>query len=139
MLKALHRASLGACRMTVSAARVRVLLVEPDADNRDLYTVGLKAAGFDVVAVDDVTSATVDLVTEVPAIAVTATRSAEPSTVAFLRRCSEAGIPAIALTTAPLAEHEALRAAGARFVLLKPYLPDQLAALIDGVLGGSLP
>jgi CheY-like chemotaxis protein len=128
MLKALHRASLGACRMTVSAARVRVLLVEPDADNRDLYTVGLKAAGFDVVAVDDVTSATVDLVTEVPAIAVTATR-----------RCSEAGIPAIALTTAPLAEHEALRAAGARFVLLKPYLPDQLAALIDGVLGGSLP
>jgi nucleotide-binding universal stress UspA family protein len=43
------------------------------------------------------------------------------------------------LTIAPASEREAVRAAGARFVLLKPYLPDQLAAVIDCVLGGSLP
>ena len=84
-------------------------------------------------------AATVAVATEPPAIVVTATRSAGPSTVTLLRRCAEAGVPVIALTTAPLAEHEALRAAGARVVLLKPCLPDQLAVAISGALGGPLP
>jgi DNA-binding response OmpR family regulator len=125
--------------MTIPAARVRVLLIEPDTDNRELYLLGLTAGGFDVVAAEDATAATIALGTKAPAIVVTATRRSGPCTVTLLRHLSEAGVPVIALTTAPLSEHEALRAAGASLVLLKPYLPDQLAAVIAEVLRGPLP
>jgi DNA-binding response OmpR family regulator len=125
--------------MTVQAARLRVLLIEPDADNRELYILGLTASGFDVVAVEDATAATFAVGSNPPAIVVTANRRAEPCAVALVRRWAEGGVPLIALTTAPASEHEALRAAGARFVLLKPYLPHQLAAVITEVLGWRLP
>jgi DNA-binding response OmpR family regulator len=131
---------LGITRKTVPTTRVRVLLIEPDADNRELYIRGLMmAAGFDLVAAEDATSATIAMGADAPAIVVAATRRPGPCTVALLRHLSEAGVPVIALTTAPLSEHEALRVAGARLVLLKPYLPDQLAAVITQVLGGPLP
>lgn len=97
--------------MTVPAARVRVLFIEPDADNRELYTLGLTAAGFEVVAVDDATSAPVVFATYAPAIVVTATRLPGHCALTLLRYFSEAGVPVIALTTAPVFQHDALRAA----------------------------
>src|SRR5918999_3868700 len=98
MLKArVHRASLGACRMNTVAAPVRVLLVEPHDDNRELYHLGLTAAGFQVWAANDTTSATDAFAAHAPTVVVCEMRLLGGTD--LLRRFAAAGVPVIALTT----------------------------------------
>jgi DNA-binding response OmpR family regulator len=84
-----------------------VLLIEPDADDRELYLLGLAAAGFDVVAAAAATAAAVAFAAATPAIVVTATRITGHCAIALLRRFSEASVPVIAFTTAPSSQHDA--------------------------------
>ena len=60
--------------MNVIVAPIRVLLVEPHADTRELYDLGLTAAGFDVRTADDTSSATLAFASHAPTIVVTETR-----------------------------------------------------------------
>jgi two-component system, OmpR family, response regulator len=125
------RASLGACRMNLPAARIRVLLVEPHADTRQLYELALTAAGFDVQTARDGTSATVALATSTPSIVVSETRL--PDGGDLLTRLANAQVPVIALTTDAL-YHRHVQA-GLCTVLLKPCLPAEVAAAIRAALG----
>ena len=60
--------------MNVIAAPIRVLLVEPHADTRELYHLGPTAAGFDVRTADDAASATVAFASHVPTVVVSEVR-----------------------------------------------------------------
>jgi DNA-binding NtrC family response regulator len=124
------RAALGACRMTVPAARIRVLLVEPHDDSRELYRIGLTAAGFDVVAVGNVPDAMVACADRRPSVIVSETRLPGPSD--GLTRLVGTGVPLVALTTDPFFEHAAH--AGLCAVLLKPCFPADVAAAIRNAL-----
>ena len=118
--------------MNVIVAPIRVLLVEPHADTRELYDLGLTAAGFDVRTADDTSSATLAFASHAPTIVVTETRLPDRSD--LLTRFAAAGVPVIALTTSPL-DHHAFRAGGAVAVLVKPCFPDEIAAAIREALG----
>jgi DNA-binding response OmpR family regulator len=115
------------------AAPIRVLLVEPHADTRELYDCGLTAAGFDVQTADDSTSATVALTAYRPTIVVSEIRLLNLR--ALLTRCSDARVPVIALTTDPIFQPDVFGAVGIASVLLKPCLPDEIAAAIRQALG----
>ena len=117
--------------MNVIVAPIRVLLVEPHADTRELYDVGLTAAGFDVRTADDTSSATLAFASHAPTIVVTETRLPDRSD--LLTRFAAAGVPVIALTTSP--DHQVFRAGGAVAVLVKPCFPDEIAAAIREALG----
>jgi two-component system C4-dicarboxylate transport response regulator DctD len=117
--------------MNVFAAPTRVLLVEPHADTRELYDWGLTTAGFDVQTADDGTSAMAALATDMPSVVVSEIRL--PDFGALIARCSDAGVPVIALTTNPFSQH-AYGAACITAVLLKPCLPDEVGAVIRDVL-----
>ena len=121
--------------MHLPAGPIRVLLVEPHADTRELYDLGLTAAGFDVWTADDTSSARVAFAAHAPTIVVSETRL--PGGSDLLARFAAAGVPVIALTTAPPYQHHALRAVGIATVLLKPCLPDEVATAIREAL--SLP
>jgi DNA-binding response OmpR family regulator len=118
--------------MNVPAAPIRVLLVEPHADTRELYHLGLTAAGFDVRTAADAASATVAFTSHAPTVVVTETQLPDRSD--LLTRFAAAGVPVIALTTSPL-DHHAFRAAGAFAVLMKPCFPQEIAAAIRQAVG----
>jgi hypothetical protein len=54
---------------------------------------------------------------------------------ALLTRFAEESVPVVALTTNPFAEQHAFAAMGIACVLLKPCLPEKVAAAIRTVLG----
>ena len=122
--------------MTFTPAAIRVLLVEPHADSRELYVLGLTTAGFQVFAAEDGTSATRAFAAHAPAIVVSEMRLPDVSAAELLARFSDAGVPVIALTTDPLSQRHA-RPACLRAVLLKPCFPDQVAASIRMALEAS--
>lgn len=123
--------------MNLPAAPIRVLLVEPDADTRELYDVALRAAGFQVFPAHDAASAMIAFATHTPAIVVSETRLPDRSAAELLTRFSDAGVPVVALTTDPLYQHHDSRAAGLAAVLMKPCLPDEVVAVIRVALGGG--
>ena len=100
--------------MNVIAAPIRVLLVEPHADTRELYHLGLTAAGFDVRTADDAASATVAFVSHAPTVVVTEMR--RPDWSDLLTGFAAAGVPVIALTTSPLRSSRLPRSRGGRRV-----------------------
>ena len=118
--------------MNVIVAPIRVLLVEPHADTRELYHLGLTAAGFDVRTADDAASASVALVSHAPTIVVSAMRLAGWSD--LLTGFAAAGVPVIALTTDAL-DHQAVIGPAVAAVLMKPCLPDEVATAIRQALG----
>jgi DNA-binding response OmpR family regulator len=118
--------------MNSPAAPIRVLLVEPHDDSRDLYELGLRAHGFDVFAVADAAAAMRACAHHPPTIVVSETRVRGWSD--LLTSMVEKGMPIIALTTDPLFYHQSFRA-GPRAVLLKPCFPDEVVAAIRGTLG----
>ena len=118
--------------MILPAAPIRVLLVEPHADTRELYDVGLTAAGFDVVTAHDAASAMIAFATRPPTIVVSETRI--PGWNDMVTRLAAMGVPVIALTTDPRWARRAFRAAGLTAVLLKPCFPDEVATAIRGAL-----
>ena len=113
-------------------ARIRVLLVEPHADTRELYHLGLTAAGFDVRTADDAASATVAFASHAPTIVVSEMRL--PGRSDLLARAGVAGVAVIALTTNPL-DHHAVLGPAVVAVLIKPCLPDEIAAAIRQAAG----
>ena len=113
------------------AAPIRVLLIEPHADTRDLYDFGLTAAGFDVVTADGVASALLAFATHPPNIVVGAVGPRDCGERALLTCWARASIPVVALTTYP---DPALQRAGMTSVLLKPCLPTDLATAIREAL-----
>lgn len=118
--------------MMLIPAPIRVLLVEPHADSRELYVLGLAKAGFDVVAAADAASATVAFAAHTPAIVVSETRL--PDQADLLTWFSDAGVSVIALTTDPLFSTRAIPT-GVTAVLLKPCFPDDVVAAIRAALG----
>ena len=113
---------------------VRVLLVEPHADTREMYVVGLTYRGFRVFTARDESSATAAFATHAPSIVVSDTRLPHGGEVGLLRGFADAGVPVIALTCLPPEQHSALRAANLRALLMKPCQPDMLAEAIALVL-----
>ena len=118
--------------MNVLAAPVRVLLVEPHPDTRELYRIGLTSAGFDVRTAPDASSASVAFADYAPAVVVSEMRL--PGRSDLLSRVAAAGVAVIALTTDPLDHHAGLGPAVAA-VLMKPCLPTEVAAAIREALG----
>jgi two-component system KDP operon response regulator KdpE len=133
MSSARHRAALGACRM-FSAAPLRVLLVEPHTDTRDLYVLGLITQGFDVVTAHDGASAATAFATHSPTIVVSETRLPDGDEVALLSGFADAGVPVIGLTTAPRSLYYRFRHARLARLLAKPCGADELTAAIHAVL-----
>ena len=113
-------------------APIRVLLVEPHADSRELYVLGLTKAGFHVVAAADAASATVAFASRTPAIVVSETRL--PDQTDLLTWLSDVGVPVIALTTDPLFFTGATPT-GVTDVLLEPCSPDDVVSAIRAALG----
>ncbi len=80
---------------------VRVLLVEPHADTREMYVVGLTYRGFRVFTARDESSAAAAFATHAPNIVVSDTRIPHGGEVGRLRGFADAGVPVIALTCLP--------------------------------------
>ena len=116
------------------AAPIRVLLIEPHADTRDLYDLGLTAAGFDVVTADEVASALLAFAAHPPHVVVGAVGPRDGGERALLSCWAAARIPVVALTTYP---DPALQRAGMTSVLLKPCVPTDLATAIREALATS--
>jgi DNA-binding response OmpR family regulator len=134
MFKArLPRLVLGACRMMHSTAAIRVLLVEPHADTRELYAFGLASMGWEVVTAMDAASAHAAFKALRPAVVVSETWLPDGGEVALLRAFADTGIPIIAMTTAPPDQHDAFSGLGLSAVVLKPCLPEELARAIRAV------
>jgi two-component system chemotaxis response regulator CheY len=113
-----------------------VLLIDDDADTREMYAVMLANAGFEVLQAEDGVEALAVAAERRPTIAVTDLRMPGAITaVELCRQLRDLNVPVIALTgLAPGAEHEAMRKAGCSVVLMKPLVPDRLVTEIAGVL-----
>ena len=111
-------------------ASIRVLLVEPHDDTRELYVRGLTLEGLDVVEAHDWASALVAFSTHEPAIVVSEIRLPDLGDVATLKIFPAAGVPVIALTTAPEPQHHMIRDAGVTSVLMKPCSWEDVAEAI---------
>ena len=122
----------------MTAAPVRVLLIEPHDDSRELYLLGLASMGWDVVAVPDAASAGQAFLRRDPTVVVTQTWLPGGGEAAFLKHVSGAGVPVIALTTLPAYQHDPSDSAGLSLLLMKPCDPDELAAAIQRVLGAGV-
>ena len=116
-----------------------VLLIDDDADTREMYAVMLANSGFEVLQAEDGVEALALAAERRPTVAVTDLRMPGPITAVDLcRQLRELNVPVIALTGLdPGAEHDAMRKAGCAVVLMKPLIPDQLVAEIRGVLASD--
>jgi DNA-binding response OmpR family regulator len=122
----------------LNPAAIRVLLIEPDPDTRELYEIGLTMAGMDVRSAPDAASATVAFAQHSPVILVSETRLPDRSKMTSLTRLSNAArVPVIAITTLPQYQHHAFRDWDVATVLMKPCGPHDLASAIRAAL--SLP
>lgn len=113
-----------------------VLLIDDNADNRDMYGTMLAVSGFEVLQAENVVGALALVAGRLPAVAVTDLRMPGDVTAAELcRQFRELGVPVIALTgVAPGEEHEAMRRAGCARILMKPLSPDHLITEITRLL-----
>ena len=117
-----------------------VLLVEDDADSRDMYAIMLGFAGIDVHAAQDASAAFDLAVARRPDVIVTDfTLSGPDDGAALCRRlhadARTAAIPVLVVTgsTRP-ADAEALRGAGCADIRTKPYLPDALLSDVEHLM-----
>lgn len=122
----------------MSGRVLSVVLAEPDADTRTMYTEGLEAAGIPVVAVASVDQAHAATLFYSPHVVVTEVAMRHQDGFALLRRLRDdrrtAHLPVVALTTGAL-DHERriISRAGFTSVVIKPCLPEDLAAEIRRV------
>ena len=121
--------------MSCTAAAIRVLLVEPDADSRELYALGLASLGWDVVTAMDGAAASLAFATQRPTVVVSETWLPDGGEVARLRAFADAGVPVVALTTAPAYQHGRFDGMRLSAIVMKPCLPDELAWTIRRVAG----
>src|SRR4051794_17114467 len=122
----------------------RVLLVEAHADTRELYADYLSAVGFEVTTA----TAVADALLHAPAVDVVVSGlSIERfmDGLAFISQVRSADTPSrrmpVVVVTAHGSEPDRTRAlaAGADMVLVKPCLPDVLAATLRHAIDATLP
>jgi PAS domain S-box-containing protein len=125
-------------------AGVRVLLVEDDADGRELIAYMLRSAGAEVRAVESAAAAIDALDAAPPDVIVSDIGMAGEDGYALIRRVRArrrdrgGAIPAIALTAFAAPEDRARAlAAGYQVHIPKPVMPGDLAGAIRGVLGAG--
>jgi CheY-like chemotaxis protein len=117
-----------------------VLIVEDDADSRDMYATVLGFAGIDVHAVPDASSAFDLAVVCRPDVIVTDFTLPGPDDGAALCRRLRgdrrtAAIPVLVVTgSTRTADAEALKGAGCSDIRTKPYLPDALVSDIEHLM-----
>ncbi len=124
--------------MAFTAAAIRVLLVEPHDDTRDLYRLWMARLGWEVLAATDGASAICILGAAPPDIVVTEMRLPDRGEAALLAAAAAAGVPVIGLTTAPRNQRLPFSPALAALVLSKPCSPDEIVTGISALLGSSL-
>jgi CheY-like chemotaxis protein len=124
-----------------SVAPTRVLLVDDDADNRDLYVMYLRAMGLEVNGAADAVQA-LELLAQEPTPDVLVTDIALPGMDGcdLCRRvkaqASSRVTHVIAMTALPMTDREVSRAreAGSAVLLQKPFLPETLLLEIRAVV-----
>lgn len=129
--------------MDNAAPRVRplVLIVEDDADSREMYAIALQMGGFDVEAAADAHTAFEIAAGKQPIMIVTDFMLRGSDNGAALCRKLHgdprtAGIPVLVLTgSTRKSDAEALLGAGCGDIRTKPYLPDALVADVQRVAG----
>ena len=116
-------------------AAVRVLLIEPHTDTRELYALALAAEGWEVVAVPaGYAEHRAFFDTSPPAVVVSETWLPDGEETALLNGFADAGAVVVAVTTTPWR----VRApAGLATVLTKPCLPTDLVRVIREILAES--
>jgi len=124
--------------MHMPAAPPRVLLVDDDADTREMYSWSLGARGFEVIGAGTALNALAEAGAEQPDIVVTDFSLPGMSGLelcARLREVPETASPIVLVSGRDFdgpAREEALKSCDA--ILLKPVLPDRLAEEIHRVL-----
>src|SRR5688500_12498131 len=127
------------------ARRPVVLLVEDDADSREMYTTMLGFAGIDVHAAADAAAAFNLALAVAPDVIVTDfVLRGQDDGAALCRRLHAdertAHIPVLVVTgSTRQADTEALTGAGCADIRLKPYLPDAMVSDIERLLSGRRP
>jgi CheY-like chemotaxis protein len=123
-----------------SERRPIVLLVEDDADSRDMYATVLGFAGIDVHAAQDATAAFDLAVVCRPDVIVTDFTLPGPDDGAALcrrlhadRRTADIPVLVVTGSTRP-ADTEALKCAGCADIRTKPYLPDALVSDVESLM-----
>ena len=116
-------------------AAVRVLLVEPHDDTRELYDRALTSVGWEVVTAPDGPSANSTFSIYNPTVVVSETRLPDGEEMALLSAFADAGVPVIALTTAPADQHGVFSGVRLSAVIMKPCLPDELVRTVRKVVG----
>ena len=116
------------------AAAIRVLLVEPHADTLELYSFELTGMGWQVIPVTDGGSAARAFASNPPDVVVSAAHLPGEDALALMRAFGEAGVPVIALTTVPPAQHHIYSELRLAALLAKPCLPERLAQAIRHTL-----
>jgi DNA-binding response OmpR family regulator len=122
--------------MAFAAVAIRVLIVEPHDDTRELYRLWMSSLGWQVVTASDGASATVALGAGDPAVVVSEMRLPDRGVEALLAAAATGGVPVIGLTTAP-SNHRRASDARVSVLLMKPCLPDEVVAAIRAVLPPS--
>jgi len=106
-----------------------VLIVEDDADNRDLYTTTLSVAGFDVKAVSDGITALAEAKRSIPSVVVTdlSLPGFDGIELAHRLRANRIHVPVVLLTGWPSTVlRDRATAAGIVAVLVKPCPPEEV-------------
>lgn len=124
----------------MSGNRPSVLLVDPAADQREMYRTHLEDCGFTTWEADDLPSA-VALCNQVrPSVVVMElTLSQDRDGVELLARLREDGetssVPVVVLTASVFpADREVAVRAGCELFVPKPCVPDELARLVSALL-----
>ena len=129
--------------MNTAAPRARplVLIVEDDADSREMYAIALQMGGFEVEAAADAATA-FDIAARVQPIMIVTDFMLRGSDngAALCRKLHAdprtAGIPVLVLTgSTRKSDAEALLGAGCGDIRTKPYLPEALVADVQRVAG----
>ena len=113
-----------------------VLLIDDNADNREMYALKLTHSGFEVLQAEDGVEALALAAALLPSVAVTDLRMpGDVSAAEVCRHLRERDVPVIALTGVPPGdEHEDMWRAGCAVVLMKPLSPEMLITQIRDVL-----
>jgi DNA-binding response OmpR family regulator len=124
---------------TPSVSRTGVLLVEDDADSREILALALRMAGFTVYEASDAASAVIQVQEHEPAVIVTDLRLLDTQGVTVVQTLRQASlrppVPIMVLTGSALEDTEThARLAGAQAVLRKPYDLVALVTVIQRLL-----
>jgi two-component system, cell cycle response regulator DivK len=130
-------------RLRTAPARPLVLIADGHADTRELYSVALKMLGFETLTVDDGKQAyerARDMHPDVIVTEIVFPRDDGWSLVDELKHDAQTrDIPVVVLTGhAEASVRERAGREGCAALLVKPYLPDELAHALHEVLGPPL-